>query len=176
MSAEVDSTTTKTQQKTVGHSSGPKVTGPKFISDALVLWGCSFVFFSTTFAFISSFGGLLLLLFPLNSCCSRFSLKVLLFSAIDICCNFLPFLCLLFLRHPFLLRLMCIDYLAKPMVKVLVILWLGFASASYFSCRCCVRKNLKLQGRMQRLARECVQESFVSFGSPSWWWQWWYCK
>lgn len=43
MSAEVDLTTTKTQQKTVGHS-GPKVTGPKFISDALVLWGCSFVF------------------------------------------------------------------------------------------------------------------------------------
>ena len=34
MSAEVDLTTTKTQQQTVGHS-GPKVTGPKFISDAL---------------------------------------------------------------------------------------------------------------------------------------------
>lgn len=30
------------------------------------------------------YGGLLLLLFPLNSCFSRFSLKALLFSAIDI--------------------------------------------------------------------------------------------
>ena len=39
-------------------------------------------FFSTTFAFISSLGVLLLLLFPLNSCFSRCSLKVSLFSAI----------------------------------------------------------------------------------------------
>ena len=46
-----------------------------------------FCFFLHYFCFHFIFRGVVASFVPLNSCCSRFSLKVLLFSAIDICCT-----------------------------------------------------------------------------------------